>query len=62
MSAYLLLNLSNELRKRDKIQGLACILLLFHKLINKFSNTGEQNVRFCLSCDTKIIFEFVFLA
>ena len=35
MSAHVLLNLSNELRKRYKIQGLSHILSLFHNsLIN----------------------------
>ena len=29
MSAHILLNLLNELRKRDKIPGLLCILYLF---------------------------------
>ena len=30
MSAYVLLNLLNELRKRDKMRGLPNILSLFH--------------------------------
>ena len=30
MSAHALLNLLNELRKRDKMRGLSCILSLFH--------------------------------
>ena len=36
MSAHVLLNLLNELRKRDKMQGLPSILSLFYakKLIN----------------------------
>ena len=40
MSANVLLNLLNELRKRDKMQGLPSILSLFPKEINKFNNTG----------------------
>ena len=40
MSAHILLNLLNELGKRDKMQGLQCILLLFPNKLNKFNNTG----------------------
>ena len=40
MSAHVLLNLLNELRKRDKILGLPSILSLFHDEFNKFKNTG----------------------
>ena len=40
MSAYALLNLLNQLRKRDKMQGLPSILSLFRKKFNKFNNTG----------------------
>ena len=39
MSAYVLLNLLNELGKRDKMQGLLSILSLFRKELNKFNNT-----------------------
>ena len=42
MSAHFLLNLFNELRKRDKIQGLPSTLSLFCNLVNKFNNTGAQ--------------------
>ena len=37
MSAPILLNLLNELGKRDKMQGLARILFLFHNEFNKFN-------------------------
>ena len=40
MHARVLLNLLNALEKRDKIQGLPIILLLFHNEFNKFDNTG----------------------
>ena len=40
MSAHVLLNLLNELRKRDKMRDLPSILSLFRKEINKFNNTG----------------------
>ena len=39
MSAHILLNLLNELRKRDKILGLPSILFLFRNEFNKFNNT-----------------------
>ena len=40
MSAHVLLNLLNELKKRDKMQGLPSILSLFCNEFNKFNNTG----------------------
>ena len=39
MRAHVLLNLLNELRKRDKMRGLA---ILFHNESNKFNNTGAR--------------------
>ena len=42
MSAHVLLNLLNELRKGDKIRGLSSILFLFRNELNKFNNTGAQ--------------------
>ena len=39
MSAHVLLNLLNKLRKRDKKRGLLSILSLFRKEFNKFNNT-----------------------
>ena len=39
MSAHVLLNLLNKLRKRDKVLGLRSILSLFHNEFNKFNNT-----------------------
>ena len=42
MSAHVLLNLLNELGKRDKMQGLPRILSLFRNKFNKFNNTGAQ--------------------
>ena len=38
MSAHVLLNLLNELRKRDKMLGLPSILSLFPNEFNKFNN------------------------
>ena len=42
MSAHLLLNLSNELGKRDKMQGLPSILSVFRNEFNKFNNTRAR--------------------
>ena len=39
MSAHVVLNLLNELRKRDKMRGLLSILSLFRNEFNKFNNT-----------------------
>ena len=38
MSAHVLLNLLNELGKRDKMRGLPSILSLFRNEFNKFNN------------------------
>ena len=40
MSAHVLLNLLNELRKSDKMLGLPSILSLFCNEFDKFNNTG----------------------
>ena len=42
MSAHVLLNSLNELRKRDKMEGLPSILSLFHNEFNKFNNTRAR--------------------
>ena len=42
MSAHVLINLLNELRKRDKMRGLPSILSLFHNEFNKFNNTRAR--------------------
>ena len=42
MSAHVLLNLLNELRKRDKMRGLPSILSHFSNEFNKFNNTRAQ--------------------
>ena len=39
MSAHVLLNLLNELGKRDKMRGLPSIYSLFPNSFNKFNNT-----------------------
>ena len=42
MSAQVLLNLLNELRKREKMRGLHSILSLFDTEFNKFINTRAR--------------------
>ena len=42
MSVHVLLNLLNELGKRDKMRGLPTILSLLRNEFNKFNNTGAQ--------------------
>ena len=42
MSAHVLLNLSNELGKTDKMRGLPSILSLFCNKFNKFNNTRAR--------------------
>ena len=42
MSAHVLLNLLNELGKRDKMRGLPSILSLFPNEFNKFNNTKAR--------------------
>ena len=47
MNAHVLLNLLNELRKREKMRDLSSILLLLRNEFN--NNTRARNVRFYLS-------------
>ena len=42
MCAHVILNLLNELSKRDKMRGLSSILSLFRNEFNKFNNTGAR--------------------
>ena len=42
MSAHVLLNLLNELGKRDKMRDLPSILSLFRNEFNKFNNTRAR--------------------
>ena len=60
MSAHVLLNLLNELGKRDKMQGLLSILTLFRNKFNKFNNTRARTLDSFLSYDKN--FEISFLA
>ena len=42
MSAHVLLNVLNELGKRDKMRGLLSILSIFRNKFSKFNNTGAR--------------------
>ena len=42
MGAHVLLNLLNELGKRDQMRDLTSILSLFRNKFNKFNNTGAR--------------------
>ena len=42
MSAHVLLNLLNELRKRGKMRGLPSILILFRNKFNKYNNARTR--------------------
>ena len=42
MSAHVLLNLLNELGKRDKMRGLPIILTFFRHEFDKFKNTRAR--------------------
>ena len=44
MSAYVCLNLLNELGGRDKMRGLLSIISLFRNEFNKFNNTRARMV------------------
>ena len=46
MSAHVLLNLSNELWKKDQTRGLQSILLLFTNNFDKFNSTGARILDF----------------
>ena len=46
MSAHVLLNLLNDLGKRDKMRGLPSILSLFRNKFNKVNNTGARMLDF----------------
>ena len=49
MSAHALLNLLNELGKRDKMRGLLRILSLFRNEFSKFNNTSARMLDFIFS-------------
>ena len=44
MTAHVLLNLLNNLGKRDKMRGLSSTLSLFRNEFNKLNNTGARKL------------------
>ena len=58
MSAYVLLNLLNELEEKIRCEAVPSILSIFSKLneVNKIHLYKSTNARFYLSYDTKIAF------
>ena len=60
MSAHVLLNLLNELGKRDKMRGLPSILSLFRNEFNKFNNTRARMLDFIYHMTLRL-FEISFL-
>ena len=44
MSAHVLLNLSNKLRKRDQMRGSSSILSLFRNKFDRFNNRGARMI------------------
>ena len=57
MSAQCIMNLLNELKKGDKMQGLLSILSPFRNKFNNFNHKGAQ-----MLYDVKIIFKAHFVA
>ena len=50
MSAHVLLNLLNELRKRDEMRGLPSILSLFRNEFDKFNHTIARMLDSIIIC------------
>ena len=54
MSAQVLLNLLNELRKRDEMRGLPSIFSLLRNELNKFNNTGARMLDYIYNMTLKL--------
>ena len=59
MSAHVLLNLSNELGKRDKMRGMPCILSLFRYEFNKFNNTRARMLDYIYLIKFRILLNLI---
>ena len=59
MSAHVLLNLLNELGKRDKKRGLLSILSLFPNEFNKFNNTGARMLDAIYHMTLRLLWSFI---
>ena len=60
MSAHFLLNLLNELRKRDKMRGLPSILSLFRIKFNEFNNTAAGMLDSIYHIILKLLLNLIF--
>ena len=60
MNAHVLLNLLNELGKRDKMRGLPSILSFFRNEFNKFNNTGARIIDSIYHMTLKILKNCIF--
>ena len=58
MSAHVLLNLLNELGKRDKMRSLSSILSLFRNEFNKFNNTRARMLYSYYHMTLRIVSEY----
>ena len=61
MSARVLLNLLNRLRKRDKLRSLPSNLSLFRNKFYKFDNTGAQMLHSIYHMTLKILKNGIFI-
>ena len=61
MSAHVLLNLLNKLRKRDTMLGMPRILSLFLNSFDKFNTTGAQMLDSIYNMTSKLL-KIAFLA
>ena len=58
MSAHVLLNVLNKLRKSVKMRGLPRILSLFRSEFNKFNNTRARMLDYIYHMTLKIVSEY----
>ena len=56
MNAYVLLNLLNELKKKDKMQSSTKILIAFRQQVLKIEEYRSMIVKLFLSYHTKLLF------
>ena len=62
MSAYVLLNLLNELGNTDKMRGWSSILSLFLNEFNEFNNTGARMLDYIYHMTLKLLKDhFIFV-
>ena len=62
MSVHVLLDLLNELGKRDKMRGLPSILSLFRNWFNKFNKTRARMLDSIYHMTSRLLCEISFLA